>query len=41
MEKRKRLLPTKKFKVKVVVRPDPSNATVQPPQTNAKAPVNS
>ena len=26
-EKRKRLIPTKKYKVKVVARPDPSNAT--------------
>ena len=40
-EKRKTLIPTKKYKVKVVARPDPSNSTVQPPQTNAKAPVNS
>ena len=40
-EKRKRLIPTKKYKVKVVARPDPSNATVQPPQTNVKTPVNS
>ena len=40
MEKRKRLSPTKKYKVKLVARPDPNNATAQPPQTNAKAPVN-
>ena len=40
-EKRKRLIPTKKYKVKVVARPDPSNTTMHPPQTNAKAPVNS
>ena len=40
-EKRKRLIPTKKYKVKVVARPDPNNVTVQPPQTHAKAPVNS
>ena len=39
--KRKRLIPTKKYKVKVVAKPDPSNATVQPPQTNAKIPINS
>ena len=39
MEKRKRLIPTKKYKVKVVARPDPSSVTAQPPQTNAKAPV--
>ena len=37
-EKRKRLIPTKKYKVKVVARPDPSNATMQLPQENA--PVN-
>ena len=40
-EKRKRLLLTTKYKVKVVARPDPSSVTVQPPQTNTKAPVNS
>ena len=40
-EKRKRLIPTKKYKVKVVARPDPSNVTMQPPQTNARAPVSS
>ena len=39
-EKRKRLIPTKKYKVKVVTRPDPSNATMQPPQANAKSLVN-
>ena len=39
-EKRKRIIPTKRYKVKVVVRPDPGNATTQPPQENAKAPVN-
>ena len=39
MEKRKRLIPTKKYKVKVVARLDPSSVTTQPPQTNAKAPV--
>ena len=39
MEKRKRLSPTKKYKVKVVARPDPSSVTTQPPQINAKAPV--
>ena len=38
-EKRKRLIPTKKYKVKVVARPDPSSVTTQLPQTNAKAPV--
>ena len=41
MEKRKRLIPTKKCKVKVVASPDLSNAMMQPPQTNAKATVNS
>ena len=30
-EKRKRLIPTKKYKVKVVARHDSSNATMQPP----------
>ena len=40
-EKRKRLIPSKEYKVKVVARPDPGNATAQPPQTNAKAPGNS
>ena len=28
-EKRKRLIPTKKYKVKVVARPNSSNATIQ------------
>ena len=40
-EKRKRLIPTRKYKVKVVARPDSSNATAQPPITNPKAPENS
>ena len=40
-EIRKRLIPTKKYKVKVVARPDADNATAQPPQTNTKAPANS
>ena len=35
------MIPTKKYKVKVVARSNPSNATVQPPQTNPEAPVNS
>ena len=39
MEKRKRLIPTKKYKVKVVARPDSNSETAQPPQTNTKAPV--
>ena len=33
------MIPTKKYKVKVVARLDPSSAAAQPPQTNAKAPV--
>ena len=37
-EKRKRLIPTKKYKVKVVARPDLGNAPMQLPQENA--PVN-
>ena len=40
-EERKRLIPSKKYKVKVVARPDPSNVTTQSHKTNAKAPVNS
>ena len=32
MEKTKRLIPTKKYKVKVVARPDPGNAPMQLPQ---------
>ena len=40
-EKRKRLIPTRKYKVKVVARPNSSNVTMQPPLTNPKAPVNS
>ena len=39
-EKRKRLIPTMKYKAKVVARPDPINVTVQPPKTNSNAPVN-
>ena len=39
-EKRKRLIPTKKNKVKVVARPDPGNMTMQPPEANAKTPIN-
>ena len=39
-EKRKRLIPTKRYRVKVVARPDPGNATMQLPQTIARAPVN-
>ena len=37
-EKRNRLIPTKKYKVKVVARPDPGNTTMQLPQESA--PVN-
>ena len=40
-KERKRLIPTKKYKVKVVARPDPRNATSPPLQANPKAPVNS
>ena len=40
-EKRKRLIPTKKYKVKVVTGPDPGNATAPPPQINPEAPMNS
>ena len=40
-EKRKRLIPTRKYKVKVVARPNSSNVTTQPPLINPKAPVNS
>ena len=40
-EKRKRLIPTKKYKVKVVARPNPSNENVPLPQTNPKATVKS
>ena len=40
-EKRKRLTPTKRYKVKVVTRPDPDIATTQLHQENTKAPVNS
>ena len=40
-KKRKRLIPRRKYKVNVVARPNPSNATVPLPQTNPKAPVNS
>ena len=39
-EKRKRLAPTKKFKVKVVVRPNTNKVTMQPPQGNTRAPMN-
>ena len=42
-EKRKKLIPTKKFKVKVVARPKSktSNVTTQPPVTTPNAPTNS
>ena len=38
-EKRKRLAPTKMFKVKVVARPNTNKATVQPLQVNTKTPI--
>ena len=41
IEKKKRLISTKKYKVKVVARPESNNATVQPPLTIPKAPINS
>ena len=37
---RKKLIPTKKYKVKVVARPNSSNVTAQSPLTNPKAPQN-
>ena len=40
-EKKKTLIPTKKYKVKVVARPNSSNATMQPPLTPPNAPTNS
>ena len=42
IEKRKKLIPTKKYKVKVVARLEfkTSNATVQPPVTTPSAPTN-
>ena len=40
-EKRKRLIPTKKYKVKIVASPNSSNMTVESPLTNPEAPVNS
>ena len=44
-EKRKKLIHTKKYMVKVVARPEPipktSNTTVQPPLTTPSAPPNS
>ena len=39
-EKRKRFIPTRKYKVKVMARPNSSNATGQPPLANPKAPEN-
>ena len=38
--KRKRLAPTKKFKIKVVARPNTNKATAQPLQASTKAPIN-
>ena len=40
-KKRKRLIPTRKYEVKVVARPHSSNVTSQPPLTNPEALVNS
>ena len=40
-EKRKRLIPARKYKVKVVASPDSTNVTMQSLLTNPKAPVNS
>ena len=42
VEKRKKLIPTEKYKVKVVARPKSktSNATMQPPITTPNAPTN-
>ena len=44
-EKRRKLIPTKNYKVKVIARPEPtpkaSNTTVQPPLTTPNAPTNS
>ena len=40
-EKRERLIPTKKYQVKVVARPNSSNATMQPPLTAPNVPTNS
>ena len=40
-ENGKRLIPTRKNKVKVVVRPNSSNVTLQPHLTNPKGPINS
>ena len=39
-EKRKKLIPTKKYKVKVMVKPEPNTnkTTVQPPTATPKAP---
>ena len=39
-EKRKWLIPTKKYKVKVDARPDPGNTTAQPAQANTNIPAN-
>ena len=39
-KKRKRLTPTKKFKVKGVARPNTNKVTMQPRQANTKAPIN-
>ena len=40
-EKRRRLIPTKKYKMKVITRPNSNNANMQPSLTSPKAPVTS
>ena len=40
-EKRKKLIPAKKYKVKAVAKPNSTNAIAQPPLTTPNAPVNS
>ena len=37
-EKRKKLIPIKKYKVKVVEKPESNNTTMQPPATTSKVP---
>ena len=38
-EKRKKLIPVKKYKVKVMEKPESNNTTMQPPATTSKAPI--
>ena len=40
IKKRKKLIPVKKYKVKVVEKPESSNTNVQPPTTISKSPTN-